>query len=180
MSTYRMKLFAGALLILQLFAPPLFAQPQRRLDEPSTTRWVDRPVGSRRQPRERIEVYKKMKLLEVLDLEEENAVRFFSKYNKHESELQAVHREMKETINQIERMVRENAPEPEFEEGFNRLQELETKLDGERRRFLKDLREILTVQQIGKFIVFERNFGERVQEIMREMRRERRRDRHWD
>jgi len=155
MSAHRVQFPGVAIMLFLLLAPLLIAQPQRR------------------PPRERVEQYKKMKLVEVLDLGEEEAVRFFAKYNKHEKERQALRREMMETINQIERMVGENAPDPEFEKDFTRLQELERKLDGERQRFLKDLREILAVQQIGKLIVFERNFAEHVQEIMRKMRRER-------
>ncbi len=119
-----------------------------------------------------------MKLVEILDLEEETAVRFFAKHDKHEKNQQAVHLEMKETVDQIEKMLQKGSTDQDFETAFTRLHELQRKLDEERQRFLKDLREILTVQQVAKLIVFERDFAGHVRDIMREMRRERRRD--WD
>lgn len=167
-----MKLLGMVLTVFMALSIPLLAQPERQFDEPGR-----RPLRGVDAPRERIEEYKKMKLIETLELEEEAAVRFFAKYDKHEKEQQAVHREMMETVNGIEKMVRENSADAEFERAFARLGELEQKLDEERQRFLKDLREILTVQQIGKLIVFERNFAQRVQEIVREMKRERRMER---
>ncbi len=165
MPVHHLRFVATSLMLLLLVAPLLIAQPQRRFQRPG------------RLPRERIEEFKKLKLIEVLALEEEMAVRFFAKYNKHEKEQQAVHLEMKETVDHIEEMLQENAGEAEFEEAFGRIQELERKLDQERQRFLNDLRAILTVQQVGKLIVFERNFAKRIQDIMRDMRRERWRDR---
>ncbi len=165
MTTYHVKFVGVAIIAMLLIGHSLIAQPQRRSERPG------------RLPRERIEEFKKLKLIEVVDLEEELAVRFFAKYNKHEKKQQAVHREMKETVDRIEKMLQENAGEAEFEKAFARLQELERKIDGERQRFLDELRQILTVQQVGKLIVFERNFAKRIQEIMQGRRGERWRER---
>ena len=165
MSAMRFSLISTTLLSMLFLAPLLIAQPQRRSERPS------------RLPRERIEEFKKLKLIETLDLEEELAVRFFAKYNKHEKEQQSVRREMKETVDHIEEMLQEDAGEAEFKKAFARLQELERKIDGERQRFLDELRQILTVQQVGELIVFERNFAKRIQEIMQGRRGERWRDR---
>ena len=165
MTVHHLRFVAASLMLLLLLGPLLIAQPQRRSER------------SGRLPRKRIEEFKKLKLIEALDLEEELAVRFYAKYNKHEKEQQAVHREMKETVDRIEKMLQENAGEAEFEKAFAGLQELERKLDGERQRFLGELREILTVQEVGRLIVFERNFAKRIQEIMQGRRAERWRDR---
>lgn len=161
-----MKSVGGAVVLTVFLMLPGIAQPQYRPD-----------MQDRRPPRERLEEYKKMKMIEALDLKEEVAVRFYAKYNEHEKAMQSIGGEMMGTVDEIEKLVNSNGPDGEFEKAFKRLHELERKRDEERQRFLEDLHKVLTVQQIGKLVVFERKFGQHLQEAIRDIRKERFRDR---
>jgi hypothetical protein len=49
----------------------------------------------------------------------------------------------------------------------------EEKLLEERTKFLKELRDILSLKQLSQFIVFERNFNKNLRELMRDVARDR-------
>lgn len=137
------------------------------------------PPGPPQHPRgmgpERLEKYKKFRLIEALDLKEEEAVRFMAKYNTHQDNVRNFMKERMEIIDQLEEFIKTKAGEKELQKQFAAFEENEQKMFGERRRFHEEVKKSLTAEQAAKFFVFDRNFNRELREVMEEMRQEHRR-----
>ena len=122
---------------------------------------------------ERIAQYKKLRLMEVVQMNEETSVRFFARYNKHEENIRAIGMERNELIDQLQKLSRLNSNDAEMEDIIKNIGFSDEKVLEERTKFMKELREVLSVEQLSKFIIFERNFNKYLRELMRDVSRDR-------
>ena len=122
---------------------------------------------------ERVEQWKKVRMMEVLRLDEETSIRFFSRYNKEQQEIRDIQRRREDLLRQLESLIRSNAAEKDLEKTFQDLHALEGKAVDERDRFLKDARGILTLKQLASYVIFENNFNRSLRELMRDMPQQR-------
>ena len=147
----------GILLAVFILGEPAFAQPPRHPGEGPA----------------RLEKYKKMRLIEVLDLKEDEAARFVAKYNVHETNMRDLMTERMDVIDELENLLEKNGSGSDFEKLFARLGENDQKMFNERKRFHTDIKSMLKTEQMAKFLVFDRNFNRGVRDAMRNMRRDR-------
>lgn len=154
------------LLALALLVPAVAAAQPGGPDSPR--RW-QRSV-------ERIEHLKKVRLVEMLDLTEEQSVRFFARRNDHEKALQSLMKEKNDRLDRIERMVRNAADPADIEKAFPEVLASEAKIHQEREKFFRSLPDLLTAEQQAKFLLFERQFERELREAMRDARQRRYRD----
>jgi len=170
-------LIAIALLFAAAAGRPAFAQ------EP------DRPPPPRadmRERLERLERMKQMRLIEELQLGEEEAVRFMAKRKEHEDRLRDLADERDAILDGIEDNVgprHEGRSEgksdsrsegrsggktdakadarqdlPAVEKDLARLQEQERKIFDERKRYQDEMRKMLSTERFAKMLLFEREF----------------------
>lgn len=132
--------------------------------------WGSHGMGS-----ERLERYKRMRLIEVLEFKEEDAARFVAKHKKHQDTMRELMRERMKIIDQLEQTLGEATSDKKFDQLFARLDESDHKMFNERKRYQADVKSMLTSEQMAKFYVFDRNFSRELREAMEQMRRERRR-----
>lgn len=149
-----MLLVAGLVAFLQ----PLLAQPDQQ-DE--------------RRGFERIEHFKKVRLIEILDLKEEQSVRFFARLNEHDAAKREIIQERMKALDKIDRLVRNNADSSEFTKVFAEVAAANAKLFQEDVKFFNSLADILTAEQRGKYLLFERRFERELREAMRDVQRRR-------
>lgn len=154
-----MKLHAAVIGILILFGVDAVAQPPG-------------PPGGRRGM-ERIEQLRKVRLVEILDLKEEQSVRFFARMNEHENTRRALQAEKTEVLDRIERLVRNDADRKEFEKLFPEAEAIDARLAELQRTFFAGLSDLLTPQQRGKLLLFERQFERELREAMKDVQRRR-------
>ncbi|CUS84106.1 hypothetical protein [Candidatus Kryptobacter tengchongensis] len=126
--------------------------------------------------RERILEFKKVRLLEILKLDEQTSVKFLNKYTKFSNDIDAIEVERERVVNEIEAKLRKGDKDG-YDRAIQELIDLGKKEYELRLNFYKELKEILTDQQIAQVIVFERNFRREFMEAVREMQRERMRRR---
>lgn len=122
---------------------------------------------------ERIEQYKKIRMMEVLKLDEETSIRFFSRYNRFVEDLRALNDRKNAYIDELQVMVRREAPEREFQKQFDQLEALGTETIELRKQYLDDLQSLLPTEKVATYIVFERNFYRNLRDLLREAARER-------
>jgi hypothetical protein len=126
--------------------------------------------------RQRILEFKKVRLLEILKLDEQTSVKFLSRYSKFSDDLAQVWIERENLINELE--VKINRGD---KDGYDKLMqdifELERKENELKVNFYNELKGILSDRQIAQVIVFERNFNREFINTLREMQRERMRRR---
>ena len=122
----------------------------------------------RRTPLRKIEELEKIKLLEVLNLDEATSAKFLTRRNQNRIRIF-------DKIDKID-SVRENI-ESEIKRGKNKdvskIQRMNDDyctfsmdVEKEKLSFIKSLSDILTPEQIGKYIVFERKFREEIRDLL--------------
>ena len=129
---------------------------------------------SEQRPFERIEQWKKVRLIEMLDLKEEQSVRFFARLNEHENVKRELMKDKGEALDKIERLVRNHADEKEFDKVFPEVAAADARIAEEGRKFFDGLADILSAEQRGKLLLFERHFERELREAMREAQQRRR------
>ena len=125
------------------------------------------------QAMERVERWRKMRLIEVLELKEEQSVRFLPRINEHERRMTDLRKEKDNVLDKIERLVRNRAEEKEIEGVFPEFFAVSGRMDAERQNFFNSVNDILTVEQRAKFLLFERHFERELREAMKEVSRRR-------
>lgn len=126
-----------------------------------------------RRPFERIEHFKKVRLIEILDMKEEQSVRFFARLNEHENAKRDLMKEKMEILDRIDRLVRNNAEEKEFAKEFADVAAVNERIFQEDGKFFDSLSDILSAEQRGKYLLFERHFERELREAMRDVQRRR-------
>ena len=126
---------------------------------------------------DRIESYKKVRMLEALKLDEEHSVKFVTRYDKHQEILHAYDKSRNDLIDKLDSLARLNAADDAFDEVYAGLLGIDKKIADERQNFLDEMKEILSNKQIAEYIVFERNFIRELRQAVRDVQRDRIKDR---
>ena len=142
---------------------PLLAQPENS-------------DHSRRPAYDRIESWKKVRMLESLKLEEDQSTKFITRYNKHADAMHDFEKERNELVDTLDTQSKVNAADADYDQTFNLLLDIDKKISGERFHFLAELKEVLSDKQIAQYIVFERNFAQELRQAVRDVQRERMKD----
>ena len=137
-----------------------------------------RERGSR--PYERVEQWKKLRMIEMLDLNEEQAVRFFARLNENEKQKKELMKQKGDALDRIERLVRLEADDEEYGEVFEEIASIDANLQNLQQEFFMGLQDILTTEQRGKLLLFERHFNRQLRNAFREMGRRREQMREGD
>ena len=131
------------------------------------------PQGGDR-PSERIENLRKVRLVEILELKEDQSVRFLARMNEHDAARRNLMKERGDALDRLERLIRNKADDGEYEKAFADVAAVDDKIAAERRSFFAGLSDILTPTQRAKMLIFERRFERELREAMREAQRRRR------
>ncbi|MBU2636557.1 MAG: hypothetical protein KJ963_05665 [Bacteroidetes bacterium] len=153
-----------------LSSDTLFAQPPGEM--------VQKRIGP-----ERIEKFKMMRLIEILNLPEELAVRFTAKANEHEKrlrELRKLQAELQDKLDEYLKKTEETTKNKityekqlkELQKQLERFEENRGKVIDEENRFLKELRELLNSEQMAKYYLFQRDFEKELRKAMKHLRKD--------
>lgn len=124
---------------------------------------------------ERVEQFKKLRLMEELKLDEATSIKFFARYNNHQEELRKLNVQRNRIIDELQGLRRRNASDAEYEKALGELKALADPAVELRVKFFNEISEVLTPKQVAEYVIFERNFVQNLREIMREMQQQRRR-----
>lgn len=155
-------------IIVTLLLLSLFALPAGHAD--AQPRW--KGEGGPGQRPERLEKFRKMRLIEVLRLKEDEAVRFFAKQNGHEETVRGLMKSRNDIVDRLEEAVKEDGESATIGTIADQLMEVDKKIFEERQRYQGEMRQFLSPAQFGRFLVFERNFGRQVRDALEEMHQE--------
>ncbi|MDQ7815608.1 MAG: hypothetical protein RDU14_01120 [Melioribacteraceae bacterium] len=111
------------------------------------------------RPFEKIEQLEKAKLIEVLDLNEEMAIKFFARRNEHQKNMRELMNNRESLLNDLEKNIKEKGlKDSYYSEQVNKILEHEKLMSLGKQEFIKSLSDILNPQQIAKLTVFEFKF----------------------
>jgi len=129
---------------------------------------------------ERIERFKKMRLVETLKLNEEEAIRFFAKQSAHEDKMKELMESRNKALDKIQDIVQDKGDRKDMSKLTDDVLDVDQKIFAERQRYQNEIRTSLTPEQFGKFLVFERNFEHHMREAVKDMIQDRRHgNRNW-
>lgn len=123
---------------------------------------------------ERIERFKKLRMVETLNLAEDQSVRFFARHNEFENARRELEKQRNDILDRIERLVRNNADPKEYQKPFAEFAAINRRLEEERQKFFDGLSDLLSVEQQAKLLLFERRFHLELREAIRETQQRRR------
>jgi Spy/CpxP family protein refolding chaperone len=122
---------------------------------------------------ERIQQLMKMRMIETLDLKEEQSVRFIARFNEHEKRRHELMKLKGEGLDRLEKLVKESGDEREMDKTFPEALAIDSRMIEERAKFFNSLSDILTVTQRAKLLLFERKFERELRDAVRETQRRR-------
>lgn len=125
---------------------------------------------------DRIESWKKVRMLESLKLNEDQSTKFIVRYNKHSESMHAFEKERNDLVDKLDTQSKSDAGDDDYNQTFNALLDIDKKISGERIHFLDELKEVLSNKQIAQYIVFERNFVQELRQAVRDVQRDRMKD----
>lgn len=122
----------------------------------------------RRAPMKKIEELEKVKLLDVLNLDEANSAKLFTRRNQNRTKIWDIEDKINNDLQNIESEIKNGKDKDvtkiqKLNEGYCNLS---MEVEKEKLSFLRSLSDILTPEQIGKYIVFERKFREEIRDLL--------------
>jgi hypothetical protein len=111
----------------------------------------------------------KLKLLEVLQLDEETSIRFINRRNEHHESQRKLNEELEVKIEKLEQLIQEGKKGDELKKLTQESLLIEERLILARGKYINSLNDLLNSEQLAKMLVFERKFREEMREtFMRE------------
>jgi hypothetical protein len=117
---------------------------------------------------EKIQAWEKAKLIEILNLNEENSIRFFARRNEHQNKIKEILDQKDQLADKMEAEFKEGTKVSNsvYNEQINSFIEFENKIHKERENYIRSLNDILTPEQIAKLAVFEQKFRKEIKQRM--------------
>ena len=116
----------------------------------------------------KIEELEKIKLLDVLNLDEATSIKLFTRRNQDRIKIWDFEDKINNILQNIESEVKKGN-----DKDVNKIRKLNEdycnvslEIEREKLNFLRSLSDILTPEQIGKYIVFERKFRDEIRDIL--------------
>jgi hypothetical protein len=122
---------------------------------------------------ERVEQFKKIRLMEVLNLDEQNSIKFFARYNKYQEHLRDLRKKQVQALGQVQSLRKSNAADAEYDKMVDELLSLESQINEAKAKYVEELKPVLTSKQLVEYLVFEARFQQNLRELARELPRNR-------
>ncbi len=128
--------------------------------------------------RDKLNQLEKIKLIEVLNMNEETTLRFFSRRNEHQVKINELVKRTDEIITQMEFIFKVGKvyTEAELKSLIEEANTIRTEIVQTKSDFINSLDDILTTDQIAKLIIFERRFKDELKRAMFKRRKYRNQD----
>ena len=124
----------------------------------------------RRDPMEdsKIQQLEKIKLIEALDLSEESSIRFFARRNEFSKEVDQLEEKSDKLLVEMENTFKDSDKNKEAAQKklLDDFIKTRTKIETQRSKFLASLTDILSTEQICKYVVFEKRFRDEIRRVL--------------
>jgi hypothetical protein len=122
---------------------------------------------------ERIEQFKKIRMMELLRLDEQTSIKFFSRYNKHQEFLKDLRQKQIQAMQRIQDLRKNKASDTEYGKVIDDLRSLENQINDAKSKYIDELKDVLSNEQIAEYLVFEIRFQQNLRDIVRDLQRNR-------
>jgi Spy/CpxP family protein refolding chaperone len=133
----------------------------------------DNPPPPQGRGLERVEQYKKIRLMEVLNLDEQNSIKFFARYNKHQALLRDLRKQQVQVLGDVQALRKDKAADDAYDKVVDELLVLENKVTDAKAKYIDELKQVLTSKQLAEYLVFETRFQQNLRDLVRDIPRTR-------
>ncbi|MEO0092135.1 MAG: hypothetical protein ABIK61_05460 [candidate division WOR-3 bacterium] len=155
-------------------------------DEIALAEMPEKPGGPdfrEKEPKEKLEMIRAWKLTEVLNLTEDQSIRFFPKLKELRRAREEFDQKRMKILDEIEDYLRDAKKyEKELKAKIQEMELNETKFQELEKKLRKEIASILTPEQQAKFMLFQMRFNEELRDVIhraKEMKKEMRPKRPW-
>jgi hypothetical protein len=131
------------------------------------------PDGGDRRAHERIQNLRKVRLIEALELTEEQSARFIARLNEQDRVRREIQRQRADVYDRLDSVIRDGSEVKELEKVFAEVRGVNEKMIAQEQKFFDGLSDLLTIQQRGKLLLFESRFERELREALRSAARRR-------
>ena len=135
--------------------------------------WAQGPGGSPERRREKLQDLAIWKMLEVLDLSQEQTDKFLPALREMQKQEARLQEERRKMLDELEKAMTQGGSEKEVRQIISQIRQLGKQGEEIRERFFTQAESILTLQQLGRLVLFQDRFERRMREMMREMQEQR-------
>lgn len=114
---------------------------------------------------QKMEELKKIKLIEVLQMNEETSIKFFTRRSEHMRKMEELNEAGSLLIEQIDDLIKDKN-DSAVRKSIDEYLQTQDNLLKERQNFFKSVSSILTIEQMAKFVVFEERFRNEISGLL--------------
>ena len=133
--------------------------------------------GERGPGMEKFDSFRKMKMIEVLKLKEDDAARYVAKETAHSDAVRKLMEQRNDLLDELRKSLKDDKDAKISDKTVNDVLAVDEQMFKERRRYQDELRAFFTPAQFAKYLVFEREFGRGVRDAIQGMARDKRQSR---
>ncbi len=122
---------------------------------------------------ERVEQFKKIRLMEVLNLDEQTSIKFFTRYNKYQELLRDLRKQQGQVLAQVQALRKSKAADSEYDKLVDQLLKLESQINEAKSKYVDEMKQVLTSKQLVEYLVFEARFQQNLRDLVRDLPRNR-------
>jgi hypothetical protein len=120
----------------------------------------------------KIEEYKKLKMIEELKLSDEESLKFYSRYIGFRNQMKDLEKERRSLMEDLESITSDPSKQGDIVKKMDGLENVDQRTFDARKGFFYDIKKILPIEKVAKYIIFERKFLKDIQNIMKDLRQD--------
>ncbi|MBL0175398.1 MAG: hypothetical protein IPP94_09075 [Ignavibacteria bacterium] len=116
--------------------------------------------------RKRVEDYRRMKLIETLNLNEEQSIRFFAREKDFRHQEKGLTEQRQASIDRLRQLSGGSAGDADIVKELQTLASVNADILAKRRDYLLSLKDIITMKQIAQLVVFDDSFARELKRLL--------------
>ena len=138
--------------------------------------WGDDKPFDRDKMRQRVEDVRKMKLLDLLDLKDDQVEKFFAAYTKHQKRILELRDEVEKSAKDLQAQLKKGASDAELIASTTEVRKLIKEVEQQIEARFDAVKPVLTTKQYAIYVVFEARFYDELQKMIVERVRRNKKD----
>lgn len=123
-------------------------------------------IIGKESPRDLLKTIKMVRAIEVLGLDEEQIAKVIPRWRKLDETREVNRKARKKKLEEIERLLKAEAPAEELENAITSLEELDDKFQSDCKALRDEINQMLTPEQQARLILFEKDFRCQMQKFL--------------
>lgn len=124
--------------------------------------------------REKISQLEKIKLIDVLNMDETTTLKFFSRRHEYQNKMDSLFSIENNLIDNLDSSIKEGGKDDRYyKDQIAKYFRIQDKIIESRKNFINSLSDLLTEEQIAKYVVFEKKFREDIRKLILKQRQRR-------